>query len=131
MALPGCASTAPRERLCFHQEESIESDIGYCQAVRVRSTLYVPGIAAQGEMAAAVRSVYSRLKQALEANGLSFADVVGENVFAKDVDACIDAKAIRKAFHATRFPSATWVEVQRLYSPSLVVEIDLIAEYPK
>jgi 2-iminobutanoate/2-iminopropanoate deaminase len=131
IALAGCASTAPRERSCVHQNESIENDVGYCQAVRVGNTLYISGIAGQGEMGAAIRSVYGRLKQVLEVNGLSFKDVVKENVFAKDLDAFIQNKEMRKAFYAGSFPSATWVEVQRLYSPSLIVEIELIAEYPK
>jgi len=128
----GCASTAPQQqRVCFHQDESIENEIGYCQALRVGNTLYVSGVTGQGEMPEAVRSVYGRLKKILEANDLSFADVVKESVFAKDLDAFIQSKEIRKAFYGRAFPSATWVQVQRLYLPSFVVEIELIAEYPK
>jgi len=38
---------------------------------------------------------------------------------------------IRKEFYREPFPAATWVQIQRLYLPSLVVEIELTAEYPK
>jgi enamine deaminase RidA (YjgF/YER057c/UK114 family) len=132
IALSGCASTAPQvQRVCFHQNETIENGIGYCQALRVGDTLYISGVTGQGEMTVAVRSVYGRLKQTLEANGLSFADVVKENVFAKDLDAFIQSKEIRKEFYGRSFPSATWVQVQRLYLPSFVIEVELIAEYPK
>jgi 2-iminobutanoate/2-iminopropanoate deaminase len=132
IALSGCASPAPQpQRVCFHQNESIENDIGYCQALRVGNTLYISGVTGQGEMPAAIRTVYGRLKQTLEAHALSFADVVKENVFAKDLDAFIQSKEIRKEFYGKSFPSATWVQVQRLYLPSIVVEIELIAEYPK
>jgi enamine deaminase RidA (YjgF/YER057c/UK114 family) len=132
IAISGCASVAPQpQRACFHQNESIENDIGYCQALRVGNTLYISGVTGQGEMSVAVRSVYGRLKQILGANGMSFANIVKENVFAKDLDAFIQSKEIRKEFYGQSFPAATWVQVQRLYLPSFVVEIELIAEYPK
>lgn len=82
-------------------------------------------------MDAAVRSVYARLKQTLEANGLSFANVVKETVFAVDLDAFIRNKEIRKEFYGQTLPAATWVQVQRLYLPSFVVEIEVTAEYPR
>jgi enamine deaminase RidA (YjgF/YER057c/UK114 family) len=130
--LCACASIAPQSpRACFHQNASIENDVGYCQALRIGNRLYISGIPGQGEMPVAVRSVYARLKQTLEANGLSFTDVVKENVFAKDLDAFIQSKEIRKEFYGGSFPAATWVQVQRLYLPSFVVEVELIAEYPK
>ena len=132
IAVSGCISVAPQpQRVCFHLNESIENDIGYCQALRVGNTLYISGVTGQGEMSVAVRSAYGRLKQTLDANGLSFANVVKENVFAKDLDAFIQSKEIRKEFYGQSFPAATWVQVQRLYLPSFVVEIELVAEYPK
>ena len=82
-------------------------------------------------MPAAVRSVYDRLKQTLEANGLTFRDVVKENVYTTDLDAFKASKEIRKTFYADSLPAATWVQVQRLYLPSLVLEVELTAEYPK
>jgi 2-iminobutanoate/2-iminopropanoate deaminase len=129
--LVGCATVSPAQRSCFHRNESAETEIGYCQAVRVGNTLYVSGTAGQGPMPAAVRAVYDRLKLTLEANGLTFADVVKENVYATDLDAFIANKEIRKEFYQQATPSATWVQVQRLYVPALVVEIELTAVYPK
>jgi enamine deaminase RidA (YjgF/YER057c/UK114 family) len=132
LALPGCASVSPQaDHVCFHRNESIEVDIGYCQALRVGNTLHISGIPGQGDMPSAIRSVYERLKQVLEANGLSFANVTKETVFATDLDAFIRNKDVRKEFYGQLFPAATWVQVQRLYLPSFVVEIELSAEYPK
>lgn len=130
--LAGCAAVGPRpERACFHQNESIEKEIGFCQALRSGNTLHVSGVAAQGSMDSAVRSAYARLKQVLEANGLSFANVVKESVFTTDLDAFIRNKEIRKEFYGQSLPAATWVQVQRLYLPSFVVEVELTAEYAK
>ena len=130
LVLSACATTAPAPKSCFHLNESAENEVGYCQAVRVGNTLRISGTAGQGNMASAVRSVYDRLRRTLEANGLTFADVVKENVYATDLDAFIHSKEIRKEFYGDNFPAATWVQVQRLYVPSLVVEIELTAQYP-
>jgi enamine deaminase RidA (YjgF/YER057c/UK114 family) len=109
----------------------VEVEIGYCQAVRSGNNLYISGIVGQGEMPVAVQSTYERLRQALEANGLTFQNVVKENVYTTDLDAFKASKEIRKTFYAGSLPAATWVQVQRLYQPSFVLEVELIAEYPK
>lgn len=129
--LPGCAAVAPAPRSCFHASEAMEKDIGFCQAVRAGNTLHVSGVVGQGNMDSAVRSVYERLGKVLAANGLSFADVVKETVFATDLDAFIRNKEIRKEFYGATLPAATWVQVQRLYLPSFVVEVEITAEYPR
>jgi enamine deaminase RidA (YjgF/YER057c/UK114 family) len=129
MFLPGYASARSPKNACFHRDATEEIDIGYCEAVRVGDTLYISGTAGKGEMGAAMRSVYGRLKQTLEANGLTFEDVVKENVYATDLDGFIKNKEIRKEFYGRNLPAATWVQVQRLYVPSLVVEVELTAVY--
>jgi 2-iminobutanoate/2-iminopropanoate deaminase len=128
--LSACASAgSPPQRTCFHRDEAIEKDIGYCQALRSGNTLHISGVAGEGSMDSAVRSVYERLGKILQANGLSFANVVKENVYATDLDAFIRNREIRKEFYGPALPAATWVQVQRLYIPSFVVEIELTAEY--
>jgi enamine deaminase RidA (YjgF/YER057c/UK114 family) len=129
-SLSGCVtSNTPSTRACFHDNEAVETEIGFCQALREGNTLHISGIAGQGNMNVAARSVYRRLESTLKANGLSFRDVVKENVYATDLDEFIQSKAIRKEFYGTSFPAATWVQVQRLYLPSFVVEIELTAKY--
>jgi 2-iminobutanoate/2-iminopropanoate deaminase len=131
LALVGCASTRPQlQRSCFHQNESVETDIGFCQAIRSGRTLHISGVAAEGDMPSAIRSVYERLNTVLLANGLSFANVVKENVYSTDLDAFIQNKGIRKGFYGQILPAATWVQIQRLYLPSFVLEVELTAEYP-
>ena len=132
--LSGCSTTAPRSspRTCFHEEEAFETEVGFCQAVRSGQTLYVSGNAAKGEMTSAIQKVYSDLQRTLEANGLTFANVVKENVYATDLGAFIQNKAVRRRFYTnTPLPAATWVQVQRLYTPAIVLEVELVAEYPK
>jgi len=78
-----------------------------------------------------VRSVYTRLGEVLAANGLSFSNVVKETVFATDLDAFIRNKEIRKEYYGSDFPAATWVQVQRLYLPAFVVEVEVTAVFRK
>ena len=131
LALAGCIATPHKAPSCFHLAEAVEVSIGYCQAIRTDNRLYISGIAGQGDMATAVRSVYERLRKTLEQNGLSFNNVVKENVYTTDLDAFKASGELRKSYYATTLPAATWVQVQRLFVPSLVVEIELVAEYPK
>lgn len=131
LTLAGCINTPSRAPTCFHLAEASETSIGYCQAIRTENRLYISGIAGQGEMGSAVHSVYDRLQKTLEQNGLTFSNVVKENVYATDLDAFKASGEIRKGYYAGRFPAATWVQVQRLFVPSLVLEVELVAEYPK
>ncbi len=131
LGLLACVShRAAPPRGCYHAAERVETEIGYCEAVRSGNRLYVSGTVGQGDMPAAVQSTYERLQKTLEANGLGFADVVQERVFTTDLEAFKASRELRKRFYGGTLPAATWVQVQRLYSPSLVVEIELVAEYP-
>ena len=108
----------------------METDIGYCEAVRIGNALHISGSVGAGEMPAAMRKAYDTLKKTLAANGLDFHNVVKENVYATDLDAFIHNKDIRKEYYGADFPAATWVQVQRLYLPAFVVEVELTAQYP-
>jgi 2-iminobutanoate/2-iminopropanoate deaminase len=116
---------------CYHLNAAVETDIGYCQAVRVGNTLHISGSVGRGEMAAAMHGAYDELKKTLADNGLGFSNVVKENVYATDLDAFIHNKEIRKQYYGSEFPAATWVQVQRLYLPEFVVEVELVAQFPK
>jgi enamine deaminase RidA (YjgF/YER057c/UK114 family) len=129
MLLSGCAA-APPGKGCYHLNAAVETDIGYCQAVRVGNTLHISGSVGRGEMASAIRGAYDELKKTLTENGLGFRNVVKENVFTTDLDAFIRNKDIRKEYYGGEFPAATWVQVQRLYLPAFVVEVELTAQYP-
>lgn len=132
--LSGCAVHAARSspRTCFHEDEAFETEVGFCQAVRTGQTLYISGHAAKGEMASAIQKVYGHLQNTLQANGLTFANVVKENVYTTDLGAFIENKAVRKQYYQdTPLPAATWVQVQRLYTPAIVLEVELLAEYPR
>jgi len=132
-ALSACATTAtaPKtDKTCYHLNDKIETEIGYCQAVRSGNTLHISGSVGAGDMPAAMHKAYDTLRKTLVAHGLDFRDVVKENVYATDLDAFIKNEALRKEYYGADFPAATWVQVQRLYLPAFTLEIELTAEYP-
>ena len=131
LALAGCATFGrPVERTCWHASAEIEQEIGYCAAVRSGDTLHISGVTARGPMPDAVKRVYKYLGETLSVHGLTSADVVKETVYATDLDAFIQSKDLRKEFYGTTLPAATWVQVDRLYLPQLVVEVELTARFP-
>jgi len=119
-----------QDRKCFNMDSAFENKMGYCQAVRVGNTLYISGTAASGDMPVAIGKVYGDLKKTLAAHGLSFADVVKESVYATDLDAFIKHHELRKAMYTTVYPAATWLQVPRLFTPALVLEVELVAVFP-
>jgi len=132
LVVTGCAIPVQQAaQSCKYQNEAIERSIGYCQAVRVGDVLYVSGVTGTAPMETAVPRVYEQLRRILEANGLTFADVVKETVYATDLDSFIKVSDTRKSYYGSWLPAATWVQVQRLYLPSFVVEVELIAYYRK
>lgn len=130
IVLVAASSNAFAEKHVFHLYENVEKEIGYAQAVRVGDMLYISGSVGEGEMSHAISQAYDELKATLAAHGLSFRDVVKENVYTTNLDAFIANKEIRKQYYGNDLAAATWVQVQRLYSPDHIVEVELIAVFP-
>jgi 2-iminobutanoate/2-iminopropanoate deaminase len=108
-----------------------EDDIGYRQAVRVGNILYISGWAGGGTMPDAIRGTYDSLGTILKKHGLTFKDVVKENLYTTDLEAVKANLGIRRAYYGEIFPAATWVQVARLYDADHVFEVELIAVFPE
>ena len=107
-----------------------EDQIGYSQAVKVGNTIYVSGSVGWGNMDDALKLVYDEIDKTLKNYNASFANVVKENLYSTALDSVIKYKDIRRKYYGDDFPSATWIEVKRLYDPGLVVEVEVIAVIP-
>ena len=110
---------------------SWENDIGYAQAVRVGNTLYVSGSTGTGSMPEAIKGTFDVIKRTLAAYHLDFRHVVKENIYTTDIEALKAAKDVRKAYYGTDFPAATWIQISRLYEPTQVIEVEVIAVFPE
>ncbi|MCA9928124.1 MAG: RidA family protein [Anaerolineales bacterium] len=113
-----------------------ESIVGYSRAVRMGSTVHVAGTTAVNENGEIVgigdayaQTIYilQKIENALHEAGAVMADVVRTRMFVINIDLW---EAVGRA-HGNIFrhirPAATMVEVNRLISPDLLVEIEVDA----
>jgi enamine deaminase RidA (YjgF/YER057c/UK114 family) len=116
----------------FNLDRAGEDEVGYAQAVKVGSTIYISGSVGEGkDMRTQLRQAYESIAKSLAKYGATFQNVVKENIFATDLDEMVRHKEVRRDFYQGDWPAASWVGVQRLYVPALLVQVEVIAELPK
>lgn len=112
-----------------------ESIVGYSRAVRVGNIIEVAGTTAvEGEQVMFPYDAYNqtqyvllKIQQALEDAGATIHDVVRTRMYVTDIGQWEEiGKAHGEVFGGIN-PAATLVEVSRLISPELLVEIEVTA----
>jgi len=121
----------------FYAWEATQKALGYSQAVKVGDTVYVSGTASLNEkfepvhaddLPAQMRFIYQRIGETLAKFSLGFGHVVRENMYVTDMAALMPAMELRKAIYGDGpFPASTTVEVNKLFLPGLMIEIEVTA----
>jgi 2-iminobutanoate/2-iminopropanoate deaminase len=107
-----------------------EKDVGYTQAVRIGNTLYLSGLGGQGEtQVEQLNDVYQTIGRILADYKATSRDIVKEVIYTTNIDELIAAKDKRKDFYRDAvYPASTWVQVERLYSVDMAIEVDVTVQ---
>lgn len=114
---------------------SFEAKVGYSRAVRAGDQVFVAGTTAiqdgqvvgKDDPAAQTRRILEIVEQSLEEAGARFDDVVRYRVYVTNIDDWeVVAGELVKVFGDVR-PASTLVEVSKLISPEMRVEIEVDA----
>jgi len=121
----------------FMLRPDVETAFGYTHAVRIGPEVKVSGAVsmdaqgnpkAPGDMELQMKNVYGDLEKILAHYGLTFKDVVVENVFTTDMAKFIEVSTeFRAELYKGRFPTGSWLEVKGLALPDFMIEIELEA----
>lgn len=102
-----------------------EDRVGYSRAVRVGSMIFVSGTTSDGSDAyVQAKGAIAKIAQALEEAGASLDDVVRTRMYVTNI---ADWESVGRAHHEAFgdvMPATSMVEVSRLISPELLVEIE-------
>jgi enamine deaminase RidA (YjgF/YER057c/UK114 family) len=115
------------------QGRAFQESVGYAEAVIAGDTIYLSGVVAglakgETDLAPGYDRAFKAIAATLARAGASWDDVVDITTFHTDLAAHIDGfVAVKNNYVKAPFPAWTAIGVSRLYEPTAVVEIKVVA----
>ena len=125
-----------KDRVNISSGAKWEDVVGYSRAVRVGNVIEVAGTTAVDEDGNTVganssyeqtKFILAKIEKALTSAGASLKDVVRTRMFVTDISKWEEIGRAHGEFFRTIQPASTMVEVSKLISPELLVEIEVTA----
>jgi isochorismate pyruvate lyase len=115
---------------------SLESQFGYCRAIRVGNYICVSGTApltpegitySPGNAYAQTRYCLEKIQKALQDLGANVEDVVRTRMYVTDISRSAEYGRAHQEYFGEHPPAATMVEVQALVDAEMLIEIEVDA----
>ena len=105
------------------------------QGIKFGDLLFISGQAGAGEDGKIVEGgfraqgvqAFANLRRALVAGGSSLDDVIKVTIFVTDMGDFKEVVELRRQFFSEPYPADTIAEVEALYAPEVMIEIEAIA----
>lgn len=113
---------------------------GYTQAVRVGDRVKIGGVISIDEKGNALakddylqqmKNCYASLDKVLKHYGCTFEDVILENIYTTRMAELQKNASYRHQVYKTHFPTGSWIGIQELGLPEMMIEIELEALIPR
>lgn len=129
LLLPSLTYSAELER---HYLNPWEKPTGFAGATRVGNLVFLAGVTGSGDnFSSAITDAYRQAEKHLQHWQLNFTNVAKETIYTTDIEQLKKHLKVRNRFYSDdKYPAATWVQIDRLYSPEMKIEVDLIAVIP-
>jgi enamine deaminase RidA (YjgF/YER057c/UK114 family) len=120
----------------FLLRPEVEKAYGYTHAVEIGDDIKISGAVsmddegnptATGDLEQQMKNAYSDLDKVLKHYGVTFDDVIVENVFTTDMAKFLEVSGYRNSIYTKQFPTGSWLEVKGLALPEFMIEIELEA----
>jgi isochorismate pyruvate lyase len=110
-----------------------EKQVGYCRAIRAGNQIAVTGTApinekgevhAPGNAYAQAQCCLERIERALQELGTDRSNIFRTRIFVTDIEQWAEFGRAHREFFGEHRPATTMVEITRLISPEMLVEIE-------
>lgn len=104
----------------------------YVHSVRHGNTLYISGLTAfgtaaqHGDIAAQAEEIFSKISKIANEEGTDFSALIKVTIFITSFEQISELRKVLYRYYGEHLPASSLVEVSRLFSPDLSIEIEAI-----